>query len=193
MKNDNYSVTLRILHWAIAVSLFLLLITIFLRLTWMNKAHISDIIQNYLATTNTTLSSSETIGISKQIRAPMWEWHIYIGYFLVALFAIRFALPIFGFIKFHTPTGKHLNIRQRIQYWVYLLFYMFIAASLITGLIIKFGPEQIKKTMEFIHKLSIYYLLAYIVIHIGGVLLAEFTDDKGIISKMISGNNTNKE
>jgi cytochrome b561 len=157
----------------------------------MNKTHISNIIQTYLATTNTTLTTSETISISKQIRAPMWIWHIYIGYFLVALFAIRFALPTFGFIKFHMPTGKHLNVKKKFQYWIYLLFYMFITVSLITGLLIKFGPEQIKKTMEFIHKLSIYYLIAYIIIHIGGVILAEFTDDKGIISKMISGNNTN--
>ncbi len=44
-----------------------------------------------------------------------------------------------------------------------------------------------KKPMEEIHVLSIYYLIAYIFIHLGGVLIAEFTNEQGIISKMISG------
>jgi cytochrome b len=35
--------------------------------------------------------------------------------------------------------------------------------------------------------LSIYYLLGFIVLHIGGVLYAEFTTNKGIISKIVSG------
>ena len=42
--------------------------------------------------------------------------------------------------------------------------------------------------MEEIHELSIYYLLAFIVIHFGGVLVAELGSQKGIISKIISGN-----
>jgi cytochrome b len=42
--------------------------------------------------------------------------------------------------------------------------------------------------MEEIHVLSIYYLVAFIVLHIGGVLYAEFTISKGIISKIVSGN-----
>jgi cytochrome b len=41
--------------------------------------------------------------------------------------------------------------------------------------------------MESIHELSIYYLLGFIVLHIGGVLYAEFTTNKGIISKIVSG------
>jgi cytochrome b len=35
--------------------------------------------------------------------------------------------------------------------------------------------------------LSLYYLLAYIVLHIGGVIIAEFTSDQGIVSRIIGG------
>ena len=45
--------------------------------------------------------------------------------------------------------------------------------------------------MEEIHELSIYYLLAFIVIHFSGVLMAELGNQKGIISRVISG--TKKE
>ena len=38
-----------------------------------------------------------------------------------------------------------------------------------------------------IHELGVYYLVAFIIIHLAGVLIAEFTNQKGIISKIISG------
>ncbi|MFZ1806312.1 MAG: cytochrome b/b6 domain-containing protein [Cyclobacteriaceae bacterium] len=41
--------------------------------------------------------------------------------------------------------------------------------------------------MEEIHVLSIYYLVPFIVVHLTGVLLAEFTDQKGIVSRIVSG------
>jgi cytochrome b561 len=73
------------MHWAIALCVFILLLTIFLRLTWMNKENVADIIQNYLAATGTTLSRDELIVLAKQIRKPMWDWHIYAGYVLTGL------------------------------------------------------------------------------------------------------------
>ena len=71
---------------------------------------------------------------------------------------------------------------------IYFIFYIFTGISLITGLIIELGPKNLKTPMEEIHVLSIYYLVAFIVLHIGGVLYAEFTTSKGIISKIVSGN-----
>ena len=59
--------------------------------------------------------------------------------------------------------------------------------SIVTGLIIELGPKDLKKPMEEIHVLGIYYLIAFIAIHLGGVLIAEFTNDKGIISRIIRG------
>ena len=41
--------------------------------------------------------------------------------------------------------------------------------------------------MENIHVLGIYYLVAFIVIHVAGVLIAEFSDQKGIVSRIVSG------
>ena len=164
-----------------------LLLTIFLRLTWMNKENVADIIQTYLAGTDQSLSRDELIVLAKQIRKPMWDWHIYTGYVLSGLFALRFALPFFGSMKFASPFKKHLSVKVRFQYWVYLIFYACIVVSLATGLSIEFGPKNMKKTMESIHVLSIYYFVPFLVIHLGGVLIAEFTSHPGIISRVISG------
>ena len=90
MKHRNYSPIYRIMHWAIALCMILLLFTIFLRLTWMNKDNVADIIQNYLSTKDITLSREELIVLAKQIRKPMWDWHIYLGYILTGLFVMQF-------------------------------------------------------------------------------------------------------
>ena len=187
MENKTYSLIYRAIHWAIAISMGLILITIFLRLTWMNKYNVAEIIQNYLSTTDQSLSEKELIVLAKQIRKPMWDWHIYIGYVLVGLFGLRFTLPFFGKIKIQNPLVKNLSLKEKFQKWTYIIFYLGVVTSLTTGLIIEFGSNSLKKPMEEIHKLSIYYLIAFICIHIGGVLVAEFTSDKGIISRIVSG------
>lgn len=188
MKTRNYSKIFRVLHWSIALTFMLLLLTIFLRKTWMEKNHVAEIIQTYLTENNyETLPQDDAIVLAKKIRKPMWVWHIYLGYVLVGLYCIRLALPFFGEMKFTSPFQKGLDTKTKIHYWTYIIFYIFTGISLITGLIIEWGPKTLKKPMEEIHELSIYYLLGFIVIHFSGVLMAELGNQKGIISKIISG------
>ncbi|CAM1334790.1 cytochrome b/b6 domain-containing protein [Tenacibaculum aestuariivivum] len=192
MEDKKYSKVYRIIHWTIAVSFLLLLITIFLRLTWMNKYNVATIIQNYLGGTDQVLSQEQLIDLAKKIRQPMWNWHIYIGYVLVGLFSIRFILPAFGHMKIQNPLDKTLSKKMKFQKWTYIIFYLCVIVSLVTGLIIELGPKEFKKPMEEIHVLSIYYLIVFIGIHLTGVLIAEFTDQKGIISRIVSGSKKDK-
>ena len=187
MNQTKYTTVYRIIHWAITISFLLLLLTIFLRLTWMNKHNVAAILQDYIIGTGQTLSEDQLIVLAKKIRQPMWDWHIYIGYVLVGLFSIRFILPAFGHMKIQNPLSKDLTAKMKVQKWTYLIFYISVIVSLTTGLIIELGPKDLKKSMEDIHVLSIYYLLAFITIHLAGVLLAEFSDQKGIISRIVSG------
>ncbi|MBK5214397.1 MAG: cytochrome b/b6 domain-containing protein [Flavobacteriaceae bacterium] len=191
MENTKYSKVYRIIHWAIAVSFLLLLITIFLRLTWMNKFNMAAIIQDYLSGTDQVLTQDQLIALAKKIRQPMWDWHIYLGYVLTGLFSLRFILPLFGNMKFQNPFAKNLSIKEKFQKWTYIVFYLCVVTSLTTGLIIEFGSKELKKPMEEIHVLGIYYLVGFIVIHVAGVIIAEFTAHKGIISRIVRG--TKKE
>jgi len=187
MEKLKYSKVNRVIHWAIAISFLLLLITIFLRLTWMNKYNMAAIIQDYLSGTDQVLSQDQLIALAKKIRQPMWNWHIYIGYVLVGLFSVRFILPAFGHMAIQNPLSKNLSVKVKFQRWIYLIFYACVIVSLTTGLLIEFGPKELKKPMEEIHVLGVYYLIAYIIIHLAGVLIAEFTEEKGIISRIVSG------
>ncbi len=187
METRKYSKVYRIVHWAIAISFLLLLNTIFLRLTWLNKNNMADIIQEYLKGTGQTMPHEQVIAIAKKIRQPMWNWHIYIGYVLVGLLSIRFALPLFGEMKFQNPLAADISFKVKFQRWVYILLYVGIVISLITGLLMEFGPKSLREPMEEIHALGIYYLVPFIIIHLAGLLIAEFTDQRGIVSRIISG------
>ena len=153
----------------------------------MNKNNIAAIMQNYLSGTDQVLSQDQLIVLAKKIRQPMWNWHIYIGYVLTGLFSLRFILPLFGHMKFQNPLVKNLSIKEKFQKWTYIIFYLCVVISLVTGLIIEFGSKELKKPMEEIHVLSIYYLVGFIIIHVAGVFVAEFTNQKGIISRIVSG------
>jgi cytochrome b561 len=187
MERRNYSKAYRVMHWLIAFCMLFLLFTIFLRLTWMNKENVADIIQDFLKEKSVTMDREELIVLAKQIRKPMWIWHSYAGYALSFLIAIRLILPFFGQMKFSNPFQKNLSLKNRFQYWVYLVFYVCVVLSLLTGLLMEFGPVNLEELMEEIHVLSLYYLIPFLVIHLGGVLMAEFTTHKGIISEIISG------
>lgn len=145
------------------------------------------IIQDYLKDTGQILSEEQGIALAKKIRQPMWNWHIYLGYTLVGLFSIRFILPAFGEMKIQNPLGKNLSTKAKFQKWTYIIFYACVLVSLVTGLIIELGPKEFKKPMEAIHVLGIYYLVAFIILHLIGVITAEFTEHRGIISRIVSG------
>lgn len=187
MQHRPYTALYRFMHWSIAICMLLLLLTIFLRLTWLEKNHVAAIIQTFLGEKGAALSQEDAILLAKKIRKPMWDWHIYLGYALTGLYSIRLLLPIFGKMPFSNPFKKPLDLQTKLQFGIYTVFYLFLAVSLITGLIIELGPKTYKKSMEAVHELSIYYLVVYIFIHLTGVLWADYTKSPGIISRIISG------
>lgn len=184
MEEQKYSSIYKIMHWAIAFCIFFMLFTIFLRLTWLNKVNVSEILGSELTQRDVNLSAEDLTKIAKKIRKPMWDWHVYIGYVLIGLYAIRLLLPFFGQMKFKSPL-REKTMKRKFQQWSYVFFYVGLAATLATGFLIVNGPPTWKDTLEGIHELSLYYILAFIVIHFSGILIAEYGSEKGIISKMI--------
>ena len=90
-------------------------------------------------------------------------------------------------IKFPNPFLKNQSTKERLQGFTYLLFYLFIAVSIITGFYLKWIDGDWKEPMEAVHKWAIYWFPIFILLHFSGILLGELTDKKGIASKMIGG------
>ncbi|KOS06020.1 cytochrome B [Flavobacterium akiainvivens] len=185
--DKRFSLASRLIHWAIAFTFLYLLLTVLLRLGWMNKGQMGGIIQSSLENEGMIIDNDLAGKIGKDVRRPMWNTHTIAGYVLCGLFIIRMVITRVQGAAFYSPLKGGLTGYQRFRSWVYVLFYVFTATSLLTGLIIKFGPDSIHDINEEIHKLSLYYMVAFIGLHLVGVVAADGDKERGIISKIISG------
>ena len=150
----------------------------------MNKDNVADIMTSGLNELNISIGEDEAISIAKSIRRPMWNWHVYIGYVLVGLYLLRMILILKEGWKFSFKG----TLKEKSQSWCYALFYVLLASSLTSGLIIEFGPREFKHTTEEFHELSLYWLVVFIVFHFVGLIIAERIDNKRVVNRMITGN-----
>lgn len=74
-------------------------------------------------------------------------------------------------------------MKVKFQNWIYIIFYICLTISLVTGFIIEFGSGDFRATMKIVHKLSLYYLIPFIAIHLSGVFLKSYQDSKLKVSK----------
>jgi len=188
MEERKFSLINRLLHWTIAFALLFLLLTIFLRQNWMNKHNVADILTAKLSELDVSLEDGQAVKIAKSIRKPMWNWHIYVGYVLIGLYFIKLLFMTIKGPVFLSPFSKSSSTKEKFQSWVYISFYIFLGFSLVTGALIVLWPDTFKHSLEQWHVLSDYWLIGFIILHFGGVLLAELGGDKGIVSRMINGN-----
>lgn len=187
-RGDSYSFLFRFLHWSIAIVMLGLLMTIILRMTWLNKDGISEIIMDYCKDQDVNMTQEKATVLAKRIRKPMWNWHIYLGYVLCGLMFLRFLVATFGKLPFLNPFKIGYTLNTRFKAVVYLAFYLCIVISLISGLILEFDLEILPRVdFKTLHKASIYYFVSFLVIHFVGVMAAEMSSDSGIISRVING------
>lgn len=149
-----------------------------------------DILQADLVKRNIYLSRDVTSKIGKAIRAPMWQWHQVAGYVLLALYVIRMIILRIEGATFSSPFKKGITRKERLKSIIYALFYTCFGITLITGLLVVWGPKEwhkLHRVVVDIHIQSMYYAVAFVIIHLTGLIIAELTNNKGIISRMIHG------
>jgi len=93
MREKRFNLANRLLHWAIAFTFLYILLTVLLRMGWMNKGSMGTIIRDNLAEKSIEINSDDAATIAKKVRRPMWETHIIAGYVMVGLFVVRLHLP----------------------------------------------------------------------------------------------------
>lgn len=156
----------------------------------MNKNHVGDLVSASLAARGIHLTAEDAIAAGRAVRKPMWDMHVYAGYFLIALYIIRMLVMRIEGPVFYNPFSRRISASERFKSIIYLVFYICLAISLLTGsyikLVGKINPD-VYAVMKGIHVQSLYYALAFVVLHLGGLLVAELSTGKGIISRMIHG------
>ncbi|MCD9549842.1 hypothetical protein GLP21_14520 [Photobacterium carnosum] len=178
----------RLIHWLLAFSILFILLTIFLRSTWMDKTHIAAIIQSGFNSDSLSITQQQAITIAKSIRNEMFQWHYIVGYFIGVLVFLRVYYSKKVGLFMPNPFKKN-SLHDRLQGLLYIAFYLFLASVVITGLVIHFlGHDFILYAQcKTFHKLSWWGILGFMLIHIGGVIFANGRDNKDTITKMING------
>ena len=187
----KWSASFRIWHWVNALVVIGLLGTIFLRETFLNVKENTHIITEKLLTFGITLTPEQAKIVAKGIFAPMWDWHIYLGYAFAALVLYRIAL-------FFTPSGKQsfcfkeLDLHHKAVSAGYIVIYAALFFMALSGLIINFYQElgllkESAHDIKELHEAVYNVILIFVPLHVAGVIVADIRDEKGIISNMIHG------
>ena len=187
----KWSASFRIWHWVNALVVIGLLGTIFLRETFLNVKENTHIITEKLLTFGITLTPEQAKIVAKGIFAPMWNWHIYLGYVFAALVLYRIAL-------FFTPSGKQsfcfkeLDLHHKAVSAGYIVIYAALFFMALSGLIINFYQElgllkESAHDIKELHEAVYNVILIFVPLHVAGVVVADIRDEKGIMSNMIHG------
>ena len=183
----HYSLQLRIWHWLCAVTVLGLLGTFFLRKTFLSWRANAEILSTKPAEFGITVSPEQAAALAKAVRAPMWEWHIILGFVFAALVLWRLIVILkegFGY----EPENTHMA-------WVYRgykVIYVVLTFMAISGIVLYFSKDiglakSVVGGVKEAHEIIAWVVAAFVVMHIAGVFLADNKEQKGIVSRMISG------
>lgn len=186
----KFSLSFRIWHWLNALVVLGLLATVFLRETFLDWKTNSEILTVKLLEMGISITEDQGKVLGKAIRAQMWEWHIILGYVLVALVLFRIYLYFKDSSK--KESFSSLSLHKKVVHISYYFLYASLLIISITGLVVHFYQElgMIKDTahdIKEIHEFAYLFILYFVPLHIAGVVIAENRDEKGIISRIVNG------
>ena len=186
----KYSLNFRIWHWINVFVVFGLLGTVFLRKTFLSWRTNSELIVDKLFDMDIDITILQAKILAKAIRAGMWEWHIILGYALVALLAYRIYLYFYD-TSSREPWSS-LTLHKKGVKSLYYIFYTTLLFMAISGFIIYFYQElgmtkSLAHDIKEIHELVFYFIMFFVPIHIAGVVIADNTEEKGLVSSMVNG------
>ncbi len=205
IRNKKYSSTIRLWHWLNALVITGSLLTVLLHSTIMGAWDNGKLIKSNLAQKGVSVTDDQARSAAHEISDKAWAVHTYLGYALGVLFLFRLIIEYFQLTdqvlirKMKSAYKQYYVVKKnrelsRHEFWIktlYAIFYMLLLITVITGFCLAFEDNvPALKHMHFIreiHQFNLYLILAFIIVHLAGVFLAERKDSKGIISDMVNG------
>ena len=186
----DYSRSIRVWHWLNVLAVSGLLLTFFLRKTFLSWRENSAIIVDKLSSLGVEVTAEQAKIVAKAVRAPMWEWHVIFGIMLALLLLFRMWIfwREFGF----GYDDEDESIHMRLVHWGYRVLYFILIFMAVSGLILNWHEllglsKAFTHTIKEIHEIVAWTVVVFVPLHIAGVFLAENDDQRGIVSRMISG------
>jgi Ni/Fe-hydrogenase 1 B-type cytochrome subunit len=204
-QKKKYSASLRLWHWANTIVISGSLITVLINATITDDHQTSALLKDELQKSGVSATNDQVRSAAHALSDSVWDVHKYFGYVLAGLLLFRLLLELFQladqkFIRKLKSTYAQFSARKKSSEArhefavksIYATFYILLIAQVITGLFLAFEDamapfKSIRHTVKDVHGFIMYLILAFIVVHLAGVFLAERKDSKGIVSDMING------
>lgn len=204
---SDYRAPLRVWHWLNALLVSGQLLTILFQKVIVNAR---GIIPAFMAgqPAATAAQARPTVqAFAHLLSDRIWQWHIYMGLALAATWLLRLALELRGpaDLRFSTrllavarryrlapPAGKGAAGRILFAKSTYAAFYLLLTGLVVTGLLLTWADDvpalhRIEHPVKEVHGALMYGVIAFVVVHVVGVVWAEATAEHGLISRMVGG------
>lgn len=200
----TYSLSIRIWHWLTFLTIAASMITVLFASTMFTTKSNIPVVQEQIQRKGGAVSPEQARAVAHEYSDKLWNLHKYTGYGLCFLLLCRMVLEaayskekrlgskIRNALRF--KSGSQQNDRQHylmVKYG-YVIFYLLFLVMAVTGLGLAYEDvpflRTIHKPISSIHSFTQYLMYAYVLFHIIGVIRADVTRNKGIVSAMINGN-----
>jgi Ni/Fe-hydrogenase 1 B-type cytochrome subunit len=201
----TYTLAIRIWHWLTFLTITASIIMVILASTMFTMKGNIPVVQQQVQQKGGTLSTDQARAVAHEYSDKLWMTHKYIGFGLCFLLLCRIIIEaaysrerrlankIRKALTFKTQNDIQRYDRRHYIWvkWGYVIFYFLFLVMALTGLGLAFEEvpafSSIHKSLAGIHKVVQFLIYGYIFFHIAGVIRADVTDNKGIVSRMING------
>ena len=198
MSRPLYSRSFRLWHWLNAVIVLGLLGTVLLRKTFLSYKTNGAVIQEELAKLGNDITLDAAKAIAKTLREPMWDWHYIMGFALAALLLWRILLHVRErSMLFFSRVKRAPTLHKKGIYALYGGVYAVVSFMVLSGLIIYFSnalglSDATAHTIKEVHEIGMYFFLLFVPAHIIGIIIAENSGQRGLISGMVGEGESNR-
>lgn len=201
----SYSSAIRIWHWLTFITIASTIILVLLASKVFDMKDNIPMVQEQIQQKGGVVSPEQARAVAHEYSDKLWMLHKYIGYGLCFLLLCRIVIEmsyskekkLSGKIKramtLQTESPEQKNDRKHylLVKWGYVVFYLLFLIMVLTGLGLAYEDVPLFKSnhklIVNIHSFVQYLIYFYILSHIVGVIRADLTDNKGIVSSMING------
>jgi Ni,Fe-hydrogenase I cytochrome b subunit len=206
---QKHSAVIRIWHWITFLFITASIITVLLASTLLNSRENIGLVKDQLQKNGLTVTNEQAFAISHKYEEKVWDMHKWIGFGIAFLLLSRLAIELVqpseekfrsrlkNAIRLYKQNDKtKLTYRHYISVKLsYTLFYFLLLCMVLTGLGLTFGKDLgfsrgLHGTVKQIHSFGQYCIYAFMLIHIGGKIITDNQEAKGIVSGMVNGGMT---
>ncbi len=203
---QKHSPLIRIWHWLTFIFIASLMITVLIASTALHPRDNIKMVQERLAKKGVTITDEQAFSVAHSFDDKMWDIHKLLGFGLAFLLISRIVIEMVQpgeekvniriknilMLKTTTPEEQKLKKHYLIVKRGYFVFYALLLVVVLTGLGLAFDHDlafldHYHRLIKTIHGFCQYLMYGFVALHLAGVIVADITHSRGVVSGMING------